>query len=301
MEDRAERLRRIQFRRPKRKPWLEAAKVLFRDDAVMHGPPSCSMKDFMTPRLRRCPFDLATLSSSDSLGGGLDGYCWKVKFGDKGPFVLKVFWDTEPPDFSHYFAPQRECQNAALLQMIETAVNEAAATSSPILVNADPETQDDAFANLRAFSLEGRRRREQDQQLVQEESSMRMISSIPRVRKCYGWLPLKTEVFRGKIPVLRPPPAITIDKINRFISADEKTYFAIVYEYIEDEGGNDPNEVQQALDFFRLAGFSHTIAPGARNWKQGVLIDLADIVYPGGFGWFGQLYKPRVARRVLKS
>lgn len=66
------------------------------------------------------------------------------------------FWDDEPPEFAHYYAPQRECQNAALLQMMETAVEQAAATSRPVLVNARPETWEDAIANQAAFSDEAR-------------------------------------------------------------------------------------------------------------------------------------------------
>lgn len=45
-------------------------------------------------------------------------------------FRFRQFWDAEPIDFPTYYAPQRECQNAALLQMIQTAVEQAAAASS---------------------------------------------------------------------------------------------------------------------------------------------------------------------------
>lgn len=69
-----------------------AAAVPFRNDQCMAGPPSCSASDFKTPRLRRCPFDLTTINwnSSSRLGGGLDGYVWKVWFGADGPYALKV-------------------------------------------------------------------------------------------------------------------------------------------------------------------------------------------------------------------
>lgn len=90
MENRAEKLRLAQRKRPRTKPWLEAAKVPFRDDTLMLGPPSCTAQDFETPRLRQWPFDLATLSWEARIDGGLDGYVWKVRFGDQGPFILKV-------------------------------------------------------------------------------------------------------------------------------------------------------------------------------------------------------------------
>ncbi len=56
----------------------------------MIGPPSCTAADFKKPRLRRCPFDPADLRFEARLGGGLDGYVWKVYFGDEGLFALKV-------------------------------------------------------------------------------------------------------------------------------------------------------------------------------------------------------------------
>ncbi|KAL2022665.1 hypothetical protein VTK56DRAFT_4746 [Thermocarpiscus australiensis] len=290
MADYIERLRRPQRKRELRKPWIEAARAPFRDDSLMLGPPSCTAEDFETPRLRRCPFDLDTMSWESRIDGGLDGYVWKVNFGDKGPFILKVFWDAEPPEFAHYYAPQRECQNAALLQMVETAVEQAAAASRPVLVKANPETREDAQANLRAFSHDARLKQ------PPQEGPLQEITTIPRMRKCYGWLTLHGEVFRGLHSELRPP-VLTVSKVKRFMSPS-KEYIGIVYEYI-DEAENDPDVVQKALDFFWLAGFGHTLSPAARNWKSGVLVDLADIVHPGGYGCKKQLYGPRTVRRML--
>lgn len=68
------------------------------------------------------------------------------------------FWDDEPPEFAHYYAPQRECQNAALLQMMETAVEQANAASRPIQVIADPIYLEDALDNQAAFSEEARQK-----------------------------------------------------------------------------------------------------------------------------------------------
>lgn len=56
----------------------------------MVGPPKLDHEAFLTPKLRRCPFDPTTLVWAGRLGGGADGYVWKVKFGDQGPFALKV-------------------------------------------------------------------------------------------------------------------------------------------------------------------------------------------------------------------
>lgn len=78
----------------------------------------------------------------------------------------------------------------------------------------------------------------------------------------------------------------------------DKEYMAIVYEYVE-EGENDPDTVQQALDFFWLAGFSGTLSQLPQNWKSSVLIDLSDIVPPCTYGWHASCYKPTPARLLL--
>ena len=62
----------------------------FYDEKLMIGPPACAEADFRQPLLRRCPFDWNTISWIARLDGGLDGFAWKVMFGDQGPFVLKV-------------------------------------------------------------------------------------------------------------------------------------------------------------------------------------------------------------------
>ncbi|KAL7623748.1 hypothetical protein AAE478_005301 [Parahypoxylon ruwenzoriense] len=142
-------------------------------------PPSCSAADFDMPRLRRSLFDLHAidLERSDRLGGGLDGFVWKVRFLERGPYVLKVFWDSAPlPECSHYYSAQRECRNAALLQMMEAAIKEA---MPPILVNPAPKTRHDALDNTVAFSHEGRKG-------VLSGPKIMTISSIPRMRQWYG-------------------------------------------------------------------------------------------------------------------
>lgn len=169
-------------------------------------------------------------------------------------------------------------------------MGQAAVAGNLILVHANPGTREEVLENLRAFSDEGREK----QQLIQ--GPIRVISSIPRMRRCYGWLNLDGNVFRRMGRGLRPP-VITISKITRSMPPDRK-YIAIVYEYV-DEGENDRDVVQKALDFFWLAGFGHTLSSAERNWRSGVLIDLADVVYPSAYGWRKQLYGPRTTSRML--
>ncbi|KAF5530443.1 hypothetical protein FPHYL_14078 [Fusarium phyllophilum] len=311
MEENILRLRRAQEIRVLEKAQTRAATVPFRDDILMSSPPSCSAADFKRPRLRRCLFDPATIdwSRSSRVGGGLDGYIWKVWFGADGPYALKVvskpmftvrppfshfllqFWDANQPDFHHYFAAQRECQNAALLQMLETAIQQAA---TPIIVNASPRTKDEALANLYAFSSEGRQK---NKSAPAQGAHVEEIVTIPRIRKCYGWTKFSGHVLLGLPKDLRPP-VLQVGKFCRSIST-QKEYTAIVYEYVE-EGENRPDVVEEADKFFWLAGFSHSSSPAARNWKSGVLVDLSDIIQAGGYGWYAKRYGPWDANKLLR-
>ncbi len=75
----------------------------FLDHELMDGntPPRCPVEALKLPRLRRCAFDVSTLIFTrtinpvrtflqERLDGGIDGYNWKIRFRDSGPFVLKV-------------------------------------------------------------------------------------------------------------------------------------------------------------------------------------------------------------------
>ncbi|KAL2680993.1 hypothetical protein Neosp_008596 [[Neocosmospora] mangrovei] len=270
--------------------WQRAMQVPFLDDKPMNGPPSCTEQDFKLPHLRRCTFDFKTIVWERKLGGGLDGYVWKVWFGEMGPFALKVFWDTEPPDFHHYYAVQRECQNAAVFQMIEAAIAKAAAESRPIRVLANPKAKQEARYNLFWFSDEARLAS------FPEDLEAVEIASMPRFRKCHGWLNFSGEVFKTLPIKLRAQPR-TVSKVKRSISSS-KEYTAIVYEYIE-EGENDGVVVEEVDRFCWLTGFSHNLSPAARNWKSGLLVDLAGITHARGYGWHESTYKPWTADMIL--
>jgi hypothetical protein len=96
------------------------------------------------------------------------------------------------------------------------------------------------------------------------------------------------------------PPVMTVSKIKRFFSPD-KDYMAIIYEYVE-EAENQHDAVQEAMDFFWLAGFSRTLSPLNKNWKSGVLVDLSDIAPPRGYAWKDVLYRkgPASASMMLQ-
>lgn len=75
---------------PAFRPRADFLQQPFSYEEQMVGPPACSANDFLRPLLRRCPFDLRTISWEAALDRELDGYAWKVRFGNEGPLVLEV-------------------------------------------------------------------------------------------------------------------------------------------------------------------------------------------------------------------
>ncbi|KAG8411136.1 hypothetical protein J3459_016581 [Metarhizium acridum] len=262
------------------------------------------------PRLRKFPFDIGSISfvgrihprrgrdyrTGKGFDGGLDGYNWRIRIPNHGTtYVLKLFWDTEPW-YPHYFAPQRECQNAALLQSMEAAVSDAARADNPngpILVIPDPQCRQEAQANLLAFSNEARQKN-----IGVQSHDLLSITSIPRMRKCYGWLQFTGEELRRRLPRKLAPPPIEVDKVVRSIH-DEKLYTAVVYEFIE-EAENDVDVVKTVLEFLWRAGFSHH-SPKADNWKGSVLVDLSDIENARTYGWCSRNFGITKPKKILRS
>ncbi|KAL8383697.1 hypothetical protein RB595_010750 [Gaeumannomyces hyphopodioides] len=208
--------------RPKRIP--------FHTDEPMSGPARYSWADLRKPLLRKCPFELKDIPWLEHLAGGYDGYCWKVAFGDQGPFVVKLFWDDEPPENMYYWAAQREFQKAAVLQMIEASLGD--------LGDGD-----------------------------------------------------------GQI----------VGKYRRGPTDPAQEYFAIVYEYIEaEQGDDDPDsvdleEIQASMEFLWTLGFEFYDTTILGNWKRGVLIDLSDIIFPLGYGRHRRRHYPGNAKSLQKQ
>ncbi|GAO20055.1 hypothetical protein UVI_02064500 [Ustilaginoidea virens] len=273
---------------------LERMKIPFLDEEVMNPlkPLDCSMGAFRRPQLRKCPFGLADISEfrrvqpGQDHDGGLDGINWKIRVGSNDVFyVMKVFWDPAPP-WPHYFAAQRECQNVALLQMMEAAVSDDVQRgdqNGPVLLHPEPRSLQEAKTNLRAFSNEGRQHCK-----GMDQDGLRLMDKIPRMRKCYGWLRFTGRELRHYLPRRLEPPPIRVEKIVRRLD-DDASYVAVVYEFV-DEGDNDYSTVKSVLEFLWHAGFSHADVTLPANWKNGVLIDLSDIVMPGAIGWSKRRY-----------
>lgn len=126
------------------------------------------------------------------------------------------------------------------------------------------------------------------------------FSTMPRMKKCYGWLTIPGKAIWELPWSLRAPP-VRVDKVKRSLAPDQE-YIAIVYEYGE-EGENDADTMQKVIDFLWLAGFDHCSSPHLRNWKGGVLVDLCDFAPPRGYCWQPKRYEkgPDSAHLLLQK
>ncbi|KAL7785174.1 hypothetical protein V8C37DRAFT_394597 [Trichoderma ceciliae] len=273
---------------------LKLARMAFLDGELMNGTPQFTYKNFRTPQLRRCSFDPDTVIFEARLGGGADGYVWKVWFGERGPFALKMFWDQTPPQaIGTYYALQRECQNSAVIQMMRESIS-----SYPVQLLQNPEGKEEAEQNFFAFCQENSdQRRESGITENEIPADHKLISSAPRVVECYGWLKLQSYIW-DKLPRHLQAPHLKIDKTERYMEKNQD-YISLVYEYIE-EGENTPSKVEEVDDFLYHAGFAYTLAPLAKNWVNSVLVDQSDIVFYGGYGWRANGYRKRSAGQILK-
>ena len=189
------------------------------------------------------------------------------------------FWDSRPPkEPRRYFPIQIECQNVALLQKIRIGVE-----NSTIYVLPEPKTLREARANLYAFSCEGR--------LVQPFRHIPgaiKCTSAP-LRECFGWMKVSgRELY--ELPKELRAPRDRIDGLEREFQPDQE-YYALVYHFIPDSKlPHDLNIVQRQLDLFWSAGFC---LPSLRpeNWKDSLLLDMADLICPWHAGWSPKLYR----------
>ncbi|KAK4076672.1 uncharacterized protein Triagg1_4275 [Trichoderma aggressivum f. europaeum] len=256
----------------------------FRHDQPMIGPPDCSWASIRRPRLRACPLPHSFIWR-EKLGYGLDGTVWKVEVNGR-PYALKVFWDHKPPGGTRYWAFQRECQISALLQTIRAAVENSA---EPVYLKKEPKTWKDAVRNLYSFSNEGRLK----PKMRDAANSISLTtSSFPRIRECYGWLTISGAELSGLGPKLWPT-GVVLDRVKRQMSPYEE-YFAILYEFIPPQDDTNAavdirRAMQAQIDLFWRAGLCMTIKR-SENWKQGILLDMADLVSPWHVEWNRFLY-----------
>ncbi|KAK4078102.1 hypothetical protein Purlil1_12071 [Purpureocillium lilacinum] len=251
---------------------------------------TCTWSDLTRPMLKRCGLP-GSITFVDLIGYGLDGIVWKVKMNNQVS-ALKVFWDTKAPEGTRYWAVQRECQNASLLQMIQFATEQY---PDSIWLNPNPTSFSDAVRNLHAFSDEGRQRKR-----FRDVPGAINHTSTPRLRECFGW----TTVAGGDLCALQPdvrPPRVHMDGRPRGISPNE-SYYAILYELLPDDTCALVADVLQSqLDFFWLCGFC-LVPLRSENWKgPGILLDLADLICPWQAGWFSSTYRRRRAQEITQS
>ena len=168
------------------------------------------------------------------------------------------FWDKEPsPDGVPYWAIQRECWNATLIQNIRAAIE---ALPEPIYFNPLPKTRQDAIRNLRAFSEEGRRGA-----IFKHLPDAVQCISAAGLRKCFSWTQVSGKQLHSLWSCMLPrsrPPFEDMGKISR-----SEEYYAIMYEFIpEAEPGDYYDVMQPQIHLLWLAGFSLVTLRSENFW-----------------------------------
>ncbi|KAB5528993.1 hypothetical protein GE09DRAFT_1177811 [Coniochaeta sp. 2T2.1] len=276
--------------------WFEQRRLRFLtepflDDTIMDdGPPTrWSIADFRVPRLRKCPFivDSINWERARILGLRMDRIVWCVYFGEEGPYALKL----------------RECQNAAILQMMRASLDyvpgdQEGAGKRPVRVLANPTDWDQARANFFAFAEENRKRALAS---PEPKEPMEDVGNMPRFARCYGWLHFNLSEVLPRKPRRVYPYGIDVDKQRRTLRTEHNRdeFIAVMYEYVE-SGENNTKLVEKVARFLWLAGFSFFSTPLAKNWKNSILVGHSKIMGPHSYGWQKFYYRCRADREVLK-
>ncbi|KAL7922244.1 hypothetical protein ACQKWADRAFT_83311 [Trichoderma austrokoningii] len=244
----------------------------FASNEPKKGPPSLSWKSFKHPQLRRFPGSFAT-SKLRHVGNGIDGIVFKTRTDGGDTVAMKIFYNaTQPEDFEGlycYWAFKRECHNGAILDMITTRLEQAAANGKPVYLNPKPSTREDAFRNLECFSAEYSDDRPEHCEPVIFKTT---------VNPCHGWTIVDGLDINKRLYNSRGSPLL-----------EDRRYFAIIYDYAS-KGKLEDEAVQAQLDFFYLAGFI-CLPVEERNWRgAGTLVDFSDLLAPHSRMWRSSRY-----------
>ncbi|OAA68467.1 hypothetical protein SPI_00662 [Niveomyces insectorum RCEF 264] len=247
--------------------------------------PRVTIKNLARPRLRRCPFDIDTIDWQRArlLGAGTDGCVYRVHFGDQGPFALKLFWIPDTIlEYPEYSAVHRECQNAALLQLLRASVDQAAAAAKtvatggtpdgptvPPLVNPNPIDFFTASDNLFSFSEEVRYNHQvRAAENKPPPSRLVPVTSMPRFAECYGWLPCNVHELIKKMPRRIHSYGFHVDrKTYRCFDEARTDFIGIVYEYIRGGNGDnsDGSDGSNSEEQWRQTAIAQTMAAGEKT------------------------------------
>ncbi|KAL7916147.1 hypothetical protein GGI35DRAFT_431922 [Trichoderma velutinum] len=188
---------------------------------------------------------------------------------------------------------QRECQNAAVLQMMEASV-----ATEPVFVYDRPFGKVDALENYFAFCEEnsvGKLRLDANAKMPPPGTVL--ITELPRMAKCYGWLKLHSDLWE-ELPISLEATHEEAQRVKKFVGS-HMNCIAVIYELIED-GKNDMASVGKVDNFLWYAGFAYTNEPHEKSWKSGVLVDHAEVVHTRGYGWNEEDYMDRSADQIAE-
>jgi hypothetical protein len=145
---------------------------------------------------------------------------------------MRKFYNAEPPkDFEGlycYWAFKRECRNAALLEMITTSLEQAAANGKSVYLDPKPSTPEDAIRNLKSFSVEHSNN---------HPEHFEPFTLNTNINPCLGWTVVDGLDINKRLHESRGAPALR-----------DRKYFAIIYDYLS-KGKLEDTAVQAQLSF----------------------------------------------------
>ncbi|KAL6807587.1 hypothetical protein GGI42DRAFT_318396 [Trichoderma sp. SZMC 28013] len=186
---------------------------------------------------------------------------------------------------------QRECQTAAAIQMMGTAIANGA-----ILIYDRPYGRMDAYQNYFSFTEENAI----DKLGLSVDSELPegalLITDMPRMATCYGWIKFNSDILEG-LSINMQATHDDPEKVRKLVGS-HMDCIAIVYEFIE-EGQNSMTQVGKVDNFLWYAGFAYANEPEEKSWRSSVLVDHSEIVHLRGYGWNEEDYMDRSAEQII--
>ncbi|KAI0894922.1 hypothetical protein F4806DRAFT_497630 [Annulohypoxylon nitens] len=244
------------------------------DYTPLEGPPATTEKALKKLKLRRFPASVEDIEWLQYVGHGEEGHVYLARINDYGNVAVKVFWHTfRPPPAGRIlrftWPLETESQIVDLMQKLEAAMSEVKNNpEQTIMIKPGPQIRNDAQANVMAFSKEARESSDKS-----ADESTKPPPPFPPCRLCHGWFAIENS----RLPKVRPRMHRQPDPSG--------TSIAFVYEYVEDVSVNLAC-AQKFFDFFYEVGLGIGFRP--RNWRDGRLLDMNDIMLPSQKRWFSQ-------------
>lgn len=175
---------------------------------------------------------------------------------------------------------------------------EAAVASDPVLVYTHPYGRVDAKENYFSFSEENAISKLGVKVDSTLPSGTKLISEMPPMVQCYGWVKFNSDVLEG-LPISLQATHDEAHKVRKLVGS-HMDCVAIVYKFIEDVK-NRTGPVGKVDSFLWFAGFAFANEPEEKSWRNSMLVDHSEIIHIHGYGWNEEDYMDRSAEQIIND